>query len=727
MTSAWKSSVCRLRQQELQYELLSRGFDATMSVDALRKSVRSVWHMEAEKSFSATSHSISFTDDQEVIERHIVEFTDVFQCFTGDVTHKDFLRAKSSWTHADNRCRRMQGKTAEEKSPGRDAELREIRSQKIDKAHRPDKDAKAGSKPKWPAPPARKPKEGPEQLDNPQTVARWVNVAISCNGDSNRAAKDLPDGHHTKPPTLHSKSYDRVHVVKKKKLHFIILYNSVKHKIEYSLRKISAQLGRRNKSTTETMAEFLEQKGVLARRLKLDDELHLPQLVDMFGPAVLPYLQASQPMPPTNETREEKIVLPEDITEVNDIGEMDEEAESHANSEGDELVAAAEEVEILGNDADAEVDVVRDINIDPKEDETVEEEIIDEVILDKVASVIVRQHLEPLDHAVPVVLGDLHTQGGKQCPREEVHAQSGTQEASKKNAPRRKGESDALFNRPKHHSTDTKADALRMSDVENGKVRERTRSPPEFLEQKGVLARRLKLDDELHLLQLVDMFGPAVLPYLQASQPMPPTNETREEKIVLPEDITEVNDIGEMDEEAESHANAEGDELAAAAEEVEILGNDADADVDVVRDINIDPEEEETVEEEIVDEVILDKVASVIVRQQLEPLDHAVPVVLGDLHTHGGKQCPREEVHAQSGTQEASKQNAPRRKGESDALFNRPRHHSTDTKADALRMSDVENGKFKLNSYLLEPDEEKNLGMSCLIQLLLRKFLPGNK
>ncbi|KAF5300324.1 hypothetical protein FQA39_LY11181 [Lamprigera yunnana] len=344
--------------------------------------------------------------------------------------------------------------------------------------------------------------------------------------------------------------------------------------------------------------------------------------------------QASQPVPPTNETREEKIVIPEDNTEVNDIGEMDEEAESHANSEGDKLAAAAEGVEILGNDAEAEVDVVRDkeINIDPEENKTVEEEIIDKVVLDKVASIIVRQDLEPLDHAVPVVLGDLHTQGSKQCPREKVHAQSGTQEAPKQNALRRKGESDALFNRPRHHSTDTKADALRMSDVENGKVRERTRSlsetaataltkdaavwwktnqyfaesyedfeemlldnydskevwdqlsaqlgrrnksttetMAEFLQQKGVLARRLKLEDELHLPQLVDMFGPAVLPYAQASQPVPPTNETREEKIVIPEDNTEVNDIGEMDEEAESHANSEGDELAAAAEGVEIL------------------------------------------------------------------------------------------------------------------------------------------------------------
>ncbi|KAF5300413.1 hypothetical protein FQA39_LY02212 [Lamprigera yunnana] len=192
-------------------------------------------------------------------------------------------------------------------------------------------------------------------------------------------------------------------------------------------------LSRRNKYTTETMAEFLEQKGVLARRLKLDDQLHLPQLVDMFGPAVLPYLQASQPAPHTHETQEEKIVIPENDAEVNNVGETDEKAESHANSEGDELAAAAEEVEILGNDADAEVDVVRnkEINIDPEEDETVEEEIIGEQTLDNVASVTEGQDFETLDHAVPVALGDLYTHEGEQFPREEVHAQSGTQEASK--------------------------------------------------------------------------------------------------------------------------------------------------------------------------------------------------------------------------------------------------------------------------------------------------------
>ncbi|KAF5278705.1 hypothetical protein FQA39_LY18365 [Lamprigera yunnana] len=187
--------------------------------------------------------------------------------------------------------------------------------------------------------------------------------------------------------------------------------------------ELSAQLGRRNKYTTKTMAEFLEKKGVLARRLRLDDELHLSRL--------LSYLQASQLAPSTHETQEEKIEIPKNDAEVIDVREMhreenitDQEAESHANSEGDELAAAAEEVDIPGNDAE--------------EDEAVEEKFIGKETLDNVANVTEGQDSEPLDHAVPVVLGDLHTHEGKQHPREEVHAQSGTEEASNEDTPRRK-------------------------------------------------------------------------------------------------------------------------------------------------------------------------------------------------------------------------------------------------------------------------------------------------
>ncbi|KAF5271719.1 hypothetical protein FQA39_LY08042 [Lamprigera yunnana] len=145
---------------------------------------------------------------------------------------------------------------------------------------------------------------------------------------------------------------------------------------------------------------------------------------------------------------------------------MDEEVENHANSEGDELVAAAEEVEILSNDADAEVDVVRDkeINIDPEEDETVEKEIIDEEILDKVASVI-------------CLATSIHREANS------AHEKRCTHKAGRKRLPSKtlrdeKEKATPSSTDPSHHSTDTKADALRMSDVENGKVRERTRSPP---------------------------------------------------------------------------------------------------------------------------------------------------------------------------------------------------------------------------------------------------------
>ncbi|KAF5295934.1 hypothetical protein FQA39_LY12706 [Lamprigera yunnana] len=123
--------------------------------------------------------------------------------------------------------------------------------------------------------------------------------------------------------------------------------------------------------------------------------------------------------------------------ELNDVREFDredatvtnEEAESHANSECDESAAAAEEVEIPEvdetseeeneipvNDADAEVEIGREEILtdeevkhrtNPEGDEVfkkVEEEIVGEETLESVTE---GKNLEPLDHAVPVVLGDL--------------------------------------------------------------------------------------------------------------------------------------------------------------------------------------------------------------------------------------------------------------------------------------------------------------------------------
>ncbi|KAF5284313.1 hypothetical protein FQA39_LY04606 [Lamprigera yunnana] len=225
--------------------------------------------------------------------------------------------------------------------------------------------------------------------------------------------------------------------------------------------QLSAQLGRRNKYTTETMAEFLEKKGVLVRRLKLDEELHLLQMVDMFGPTVLPYLQASQPTPPTHETEKEKVEIPENDAEVNDAREIDredatvtdEEAESHANSECDESAATAEEVEIPevdeiseeenkipANDADVEIDVGRQEILTDEEVEhrtnsegdevleKVEEKIVGEETLESVTE---GQDFESLDHAVPVVLGDLHTH----TKANSAHEEKCTHKAGRKRLP----------------------------------------------------------------------------------------------------------------------------------------------------------------------------------------------------------------------------------------------------------------------------------------------------
>ncbi|KAF5288861.1 hypothetical protein FQA39_LY03740 [Lamprigera yunnana] len=187
-----------------------------------------------------------------------------------------------------------------------------------------------------------------------------------------------------------------------------------------------------------------------------------------------------------------------------------------------------------------------------------------------------------------------------------------------------------------------------------------------------------------------------LLPYLQDSQQAPPTHETQEEKIEIPENDAEVNNVRKIDredttitdEEAESHANTECNESAAVAEEVEIPevdetseeeneipvndaelaeeeeenhdnpkydkleaeipANDAGAEVDVGREEiltdkevehNTNPEGDEVlkkVKEEIVRKETLESVTE---RKDLEPLDHAVPVVLGNLYTHKGEQC----------------------------------------------------------------------------------------
>ncbi|KAF5276035.1 hypothetical protein FQA39_LY00831 [Lamprigera yunnana] len=220
------------------------------------------------------------------------------------------------------------------------------------------------------------------------------------------------------------------------------------------------------------MSEFVAKKSALARRLKLDDEIQLPQLVEMFGPKIPPYLQASQPAPlihiegnsettpNATPTGDEEAFQNNTDAEVDETSEVEiranskcdelaaakQEVESHVNSECDELVATAEEEEIPAKDSDAEVDVGRD---DIVTDVEVEHRIHPEgdEVLEK-----------PLDHAISVVL---HIQESNQRRQVEVHAQSVTQEAPNRD-----------------RSTDAKPDVLHMSDAVNEKAMERTLPTP---------------------------------------------------------------------------------------------------------------------------------------------------------------------------------------------------------------------------------------------------------
>ncbi|KAF5283727.1 hypothetical protein FQA39_LY17224 [Lamprigera yunnana] len=233
---------------------------------------------------------------------------------------------------------------------------------------------------------------------------------------------------------------------------------------------LTSQFCRRHKRHNETMSEFLTTKGAIAKRVKLDDAEHIPQIVDMFGPAVLPYLRAPQSAPPIHKKdhRECSNVVANDVVqcrepqtrqrceqqdnadaEVYDVQEIDQdesitddEPESHVNSECNELVVTAEEAELPANDGDAEVDVGRDEihtdeevehRTDPEGNDEVLEKVEEEIVReqtetpDSIASELEGQDLESLDHFVEVVLGNLFIQEGKQRQVREGHVLSGTQ------------------------------------------------------------------------------------------------------------------------------------------------------------------------------------------------------------------------------------------------------------------------------------------------------------
>ncbi|KAF5286306.1 hypothetical protein FQA39_LY04204 [Lamprigera yunnana] len=209
--------------------------------------------------------------------------------------------------------------------------------------------------------------------------------------------------------------------------------------------------------------------------------------------------------PTTRAAEDEVFVKQKRPADFNNDGPLENDHDN-TQEEEPEQTTAAEEADLPANDSDAEVDVGREEILT---DEEVKHRTNPEgdKVLEKVEEEIVSED----------------TREGEQCPREEVHAQNGTQDASKQNAPRQEGESGAFFNRPGHHSIDTKTDALRMSNVENGKARERTRltprsdlcirsnckleleaSSPNYITGSFIIGHNLKLRNSFYSLKMIE-------------------------------------------------------------------------------------------------------------------------------------------------------------------------------------------------------------------------------
>ncbi|KAF5278237.1 hypothetical protein FQR65_LT15726 [Abscondita terminalis] len=115
----WKLEINRLLKAELIYEVISRGHDASVTVDSLRRLVRSVIQLDANKSISVARHSIPHDDDKTAIESAIVELRTELPNFDGDTSSSLFLRVSSLWVHIHRRCELMHASTEEEQQTKR--------------------------------------------------------------------------------------------------------------------------------------------------------------------------------------------------------------------------------------------------------------------------------------------------------------------------------------------------------------------------------------------------------------------------------------------------------------------------------------------------------------------------------------------------------------------------------------------------------------------------------
>ncbi|KAF5277158.1 hypothetical protein FQR65_LT03864 [Abscondita terminalis] len=114
MPKVWKFEVNRLKQHELRYELASRGLSADVSVEGLRKLVRSALQLEAEKSLSEIKYSIEYETDVTAVNVSLGELRTFVDNFTGDSTTSEFLRFSTLWTHTIRRCKLMVATSTEQ-------------------------------------------------------------------------------------------------------------------------------------------------------------------------------------------------------------------------------------------------------------------------------------------------------------------------------------------------------------------------------------------------------------------------------------------------------------------------------------------------------------------------------------------------------------------------------------------------------------------------------------
>ncbi|KAF5304679.1 hypothetical protein FQA39_LY09456 [Lamprigera yunnana] len=80
----------------------------SVTVDALQKSVRSIWKVEVDSfSFSSVEYSDSCSEHEKALNESVTELGSILETFSGDVSEGSFARASSLWAHADSRCKRM--------------------------------------------------------------------------------------------------------------------------------------------------------------------------------------------------------------------------------------------------------------------------------------------------------------------------------------------------------------------------------------------------------------------------------------------------------------------------------------------------------------------------------------------------------------------------------------------------------------------------------------------